>query len=252
MINKTFTQMLYRLALTFVSGLAVVLTFHIFYVGVGAENPTWEIFKYYTNLSNYFVFAVSLAVTLDTVKRVKGGEREGFGNKWRTFKFMTTVMITVTFFVYLILLGDPLSADFWRNLGNLSYHVLAPLMFIADFLLFDEHRTLKVTDPLKAVIIPLVYVVYIFILGASIKDFEYPYFFLDVNRLGYGGVVGWVAALVAVFVALGYLFWLYDKLVKTDGKWKLCISKRVPTQEKSAPDGESGAPVADDEQPAAE
>lgn len=245
MIDKTFTQMLYRLLLTFVSGLAVLLTFDIFYVGVGAETPTWEIFKYYTNLSNYFVFAVSLAVTLDTVKRVKGGEREGFGKKWRTFKFMTTVMITVTFFVYLILLGDPLSADFWRNLGNLSYHVVAPLMFIADFLLFDEHCTLKVTDPLKAVIIPLVYVVYIFILGASIKDFEYPYFFLDVNRLGYGGVVGWVAALVAVFVALGYLFWLYDKLVKTDGKWKLRISGKKP-------DGAKNAPAADDDRPAAE
>lgn len=63
-------------------------------------------------------------------------------------------------------------------------------------------------------------VCYIFILGAIISDFEYPYFFLNVSELGYGGVLLWIVGLLAVFTALGYLLWLWNRFDKIDGKWK--------------------------------
>lgn len=214
------TQMIYRIVLCCISALAVILTFNIFYVGQGPNDLTWEFLKYYTNISNYFVFAVSVIVLADNVKRVRAGEKEGSNNKLNNFKFMTTVMILVTFLVYCILLGNPLSADFWRNLGNLSYHVVAPILFILDYFLFEKKKSVSIFAPLLSVIIPLVYVCYIFILGAAVPDFEYPYFFLDVNKLGYGGVVVWVVILVAVFIVLGYLLWFYNRLVKENGKWK--------------------------------
>lgn len=219
--KNLLTQLIYRMVLCCVSALAVLLTFGIFYAGKGPNTLTWEFLKYYTNISNYFVFAVSVVVLADTVKRVRAGEREGFCNKISLLKFMTTVMILVTFLVYLILLGEPFTADFWRNIGNLSYHVFAPLLFIADYFLFDEKKSVSIFAPLFSIIIPLVYVCYTFILGAAIKDFEYPYFFLDVNELGYGGVVVWVVILVAVFTVLGYLLWLYNRIVIVDGKFKL-------------------------------
>ena len=224
--------MIYRRVLCFISALGVLLSFGVFYAGLGAESFTWEFLKYYTNISNYFVFVVTVIVLADNVKRVKNGEKFGHNRKVRTLKFMTTIMIMVTFLVYTILLGDPFSTGFWTDLGNLTRHVFAPILFILDFFLFDEHRTVGIFDPLKSVIIPLIYVVYIFILGAVIEDFEYPYFFLDVNDIGYGGVVVWVVILLIVFIAIGYLMWLYDKLVKVDRRWKLCFSKsRVSAQD---------------------
>ncbi|MCD7729375.1 MAG: Pr6Pr family membrane protein [Clostridia bacterium] len=224
MINNLLTQMIYRIILCCVSALAVLLTFNIFYVGQGANDLTWEFLKFYTNISNYFVFAVSVIVLADTVKRVRNGEKYGYVTKVKTLKFMVTVMILVTFLVYAILLGDPISVNFWRNIGNLSYHVFAPVLFILDYFLFDEHKTHSVFAPLYSLIIPLIYVGYIFILGAAIDNFEYPYFFLDVNDLGYGGVMVWVLILLVVFTVLGYLMWLYNRLVKVDGKWKLDFS----------------------------
>ncbi len=216
--KNLFTQMIYRIVLCCVSGLAVLLTFGIFYAGGTPYSLDWEFLKYYTNISNYFVFAVSVVVLADNVKRVYAGEKEGYNRKIRMLKFMTTVMILVTFLVYLILLGDPFSADFWRDIGNLCYHVFAPLMFIADYFLFEEKKSVSVFAPLFSIIIPLVYVCYVFILGAAIEGFEYPYFFLDVNELGYGGVIVWVLILVAVFTVLGYLLWLYNRLTIKDGK----------------------------------
>ncbi len=223
MNDNLLTQTIYRVVLCCVSALAVLLTFGVFYAGKGAYEMGWEFLKYYTNISNYFVFVVSVIVLADTVKRVRAGETRGHNRVIRTLKFMTTVMILVTFLVYLILLGDPFSAAFWRDLGNLSYHVFAPVLFILDLFLFDEHGTLSVFAPLYSVIIPLVYVGYIFLLGACIPGFTYPYFFLDVNALGYGGVLVWVVILLAVFVALGYLMWLYTRIVRTDGRWKLVL-----------------------------
>lgn len=221
MCKNLVTQLIYRVVLCSVSAFACLLSLGIFYIGTNGGNEfSWGFLKYYTNLSNYFVLVVSIIVLADTVKRVRSGETEGYNKKLRTFKFMTVIMILVTFLVVIFLLNSPLEASYWRNVGNMSYHFLAPLLFILDYIFFDEKRTLSVLAPLYSLIIPLVYVAYIFILGAIIPDFEYPYFFLNVSELGYGGVLLWVLGLLGVFVALGYLLWLWNRFDKVDGKWK--------------------------------
>ncbi len=222
-MNKNLvTQLIYRVVLCVVSAFACLLSLGIFYIGVNGGNEfSWSFLKYYTNISNYFVLVVSIIVLSDTVKRVRAGETEGYNKKLRTFKFMTVIMILVTFLVVIFLLDSPLQASYWRNIGNMSYHFLAPLLFILDYIIFDEKRTISVFAPLYSLIIPLIYVVYIFILGAIIPDFVYPYFFLNVSELGYGGVLLWVLGLLGVFVVLGYLLWLWNRFDKIDGKWKL-------------------------------
>ena len=41
----------------------------------------------------------------------------------------------------------------------------------------------------------------------------YPYFFLNPERVGIGGLIVWVIALLVIFVVLGYLFMLADRLL---------------------------------------
>ena len=221
-MNKNLlTQLIFRVVLCVVSAFAVLLSIGIFYIKINGGNEfSWNFLKYYTNISNYFVFTVSVIVLADTVKRLRAGETEGYNRKIRTFKFMTVVMILVTFLVVIFLLDSPLSANYWRNIGNMSYHFLAPLLFILDYILFEQKRSISVFAPLYSLIIPLVYVCYVFILGAAIQGFEYPYFFLNVNVLGYGGVCLWVLGLLGVFTALGYILWLWNRFDKIDGKWK--------------------------------
>lgn len=222
MCKDMLTQLIYRIVLCVVSAFSVLLSIGIFYIGINGGNEfSWNFLKYYTNISNYFVFVVSVIVLADTVKRIKNGEKEGYNRKIRTFKFMTVIMILVTFLVVIFLLISPLTANYWRDIGNMSYHFLAPLLFILDYILFDEKRTITVFAPLYSLIIPLIYVCYIFILGAIIPNFEYPYFFLDVSQFGYGGVAMWVIGLLGVFIVLGYLLWLWNRFDKIDGKWKL-------------------------------
>ncbi len=221
MCKNLITQLIYRVVLCVVSAFACLLSLGIFYISKDVGNEfSWNFLKFYTNISNYFVLVVSIIVLADTVKRVRMGETEGYNRKLRTFKFMTVIMILVTFLVVIFLLDSPLKASYWQNIGNMSYHFLAPLLFILDYIIFDEKRTISVFAPLYSLIIPLIYVAYIFILGAVIPEFSYPYFFLNVNELGYGGVLLWVLGLMGVFVVLGYLLWLWNRFDKLDGKWK--------------------------------
>ncbi|MCM1439147.1 MAG: Pr6Pr family membrane protein [Roseburia sp.] len=229
MNDNLYTQMIYRIVFCVLSALACVLTLGYFDQIYGSETFTFsnDFWLFYTHISNYFCFGVGVAVCAATVKKVKNGETHGFVNCCRTLKFCSTVMIMVTFLVYVSLLGDLGSWKFWNALGNLTYHVAVPILFIVDWALFDEHKTVKILDPLKSWIIPLIYVVYILVYGAIAqavtgKPFEYPYFFLNVNKLGYGGVCVWVLILLLIFAALSYLMFVYDKLVKDEnGKWKL-------------------------------
>ncbi len=221
MRKNLVVQLMYRVVLSCVSFLACLLTLRVFYVGQGPRAFDWTILEYYTNLSNYCVLVVSLVITTETARRVLRGEREGYSRTWRTFHFMTVVMILVTFLVVIFLLQPPTEVDYWINLGNMSYHCVAPLLFVFDYILFTEKGTLSVFAPLYSLIPPLIYVGYIFILGAAgIPGFQYPYFFLNVSELGYGGVLLWVLALLVVFTILGYLLWLWNRFGKYEGKWR--------------------------------
>lgn len=227
MNDNLYTQMIYRIVFCVISALAVVLTFGYFTEVHGTENFTFSngFWKYYTNISNYVCFGIGVWVCTKTVKAVKGGQTRGFIKIFPAVKFCTTVMITVTFLVYISLLGDVFSWSFWNAIGNLTYHVAVPILFVIDWLLFDEHKQVKILDPLKSWIIPLAYVIYIMIYGSIYvavtgEEFTYPYFFLNVNKLGYGGVCVWVICLLLAFAALSYVMFFYDKLVIKDGKLK--------------------------------
>lgn len=49
---------------------------------------------------------------------------------------------------------------------------------------------------------------------------RYPYFFLDMGQLGFGGLMMWIGILLSLFLSIGYALFLYDKLVRVNGKWK--------------------------------
>ncbi|MBQ8356722.1 MAG: Pr6Pr family membrane protein [Clostridia bacterium] len=226
MKSSLVTKVIYRTIFCTVSLFSVLFISGFFSVG-GSDTATFhakDIFYFYTNLSNYLCLGVMIAVLREDVRRLRAGELYGYSrNPYLKFcKFAATVIITITFLVYGFILGDPLSLNFWNNIANLCYHVAGPILFIIDTLLFDEHKSVGVLDPLLALIPPLLYVIVIEIMGT--QSGRYPYFFLNVQELGLGGLMIWIAVLLLLFLALGYLFFLYDKLVRIDGKWRLDFS----------------------------
>lgn len=176
-----------------------------------------DFYVYYTNLSNYICLAFMFGELRNTIKSSTKGERHC--DFMPTLKFTSVIMIMVTFLVYNILLANANSVvDYFTSLYNLSFHVILPLMFIVDWFIFYERGSVKWFYPLLCVIFPFVYVAFIMIRAAVLNwnpnEFLYPYFFLNVSKIGIKGVAVWLLILVVVFVGIGYLLMLIDKVKK--------------------------------------
>lgn len=171
-------------------------------------------YVYYTNLSNYICIGFMFVSLFYTMRKANKKE-DGFITFAPAFKFMCMIMIMVTFFVYNILLAKDYGVvAYFTSLNNLTLHVILPIMFVLDWVLFYEHGKTKWHYPLLSLIMPLIYVSFILIRGAIVNHATaavvYPYFFLDLDSLGWGGFFMWLSILIIAFVILGYLINMVD------------------------------------------
>lgn len=230
MINNRLAQLVYRSIFLAISIFGIIESFGLF----ADQTPGLDCLVYYTSLSNFLCFGVMLVVLISTYKHVAKGELRGHNTSIVHLKFSTTIIILVTFAVYNILLTDNMFGPGWNSLGNLTKHIICPLLFVLDFILFDKHHTVKLYDLLLCTVLPLIYVVFILIRGAILpSDYTgtiYPYFFLDAAELGYPKVFLWVVILVLVFIAIASLFYLYDKIERKDKKLTFYIKEKEKTE----------------------
>lgn len=172
----------------------------------------WDPFVYYTSLSNMLCTGFTfLALIFSFFSKRDFAPR---------VKFAFSVMIAITAIVYNLLLNGYTSlAAYFAATKNGLYHLLLPLAFCLDWLLLYDRGKVKATDPLLAAGLPLAYVVYILIraevvlkIGRYVRV-RYPYFFLNVDILGWDGLAMWLGALLIGVLALGYVLYTLDRLL---------------------------------------
>jgi len=175
---------------------------------------------YYTNLSNLLCLLYFVPLTARTAIRLRDGA-VGDVTLLPRLKGAFTLMIAVTLLVYhFVLAGGNMPAynGTQRWMANTLLHYIAPALVILDWVLFDQKRVFLWFDPLLWLIIPLLYAIFTFIraeIGGEMggRGSRFPYFFLDVDALGWGQVLGYVGAIALVFTALGYVMLLLDRKV---------------------------------------
>ncbi len=138
---------------------------------------------------------------------------------------LATVCITLAFLVYHFMLRpESLTLDNLNNLKNLATsfaHYLVPACVWIDYLLFTPKGGMRLYYPLIWLCYPILYLAYIMLIykpagGTFIVEGEIcnvPYFFLDIEVLGAGGVALWCIAIAAGFLIISCLFLLLDRLL---------------------------------------
>ncbi len=188
-----------------------------------------EFYIWYTNLSNYICIVIMFICLYFTIKQTKNRE-DGFVTFSPSFTFCAMIMILVTLLIYnTLLVGDKTASDYFLNIGNLLMHLILPIMFVLHWVLFYEHNKTKWFYPLLSVVMPLIYVILVFIRAAILKGMDvtlYPYFFINLEVLGWGGVIIWVTILLVVFVVLSYIIYLLDNINNIKLKIKNKQSKK--------------------------
>ena len=184
----------------------------------------WDFYIHFTNLSNYLCVGIMFAELVQTARK----KEDGYVTTLPLLKFISSLGILLTFLVFNILLAGEPTRDPALNfkVNSILFHVIIPIMYIADWILFYEHKKVKWNWPIISASFPLVYAIFVFLHAWAYKfdatisnwtgtgSFIYPYFFLDLEKLGVGGVIKWVVILAVGFILLGYLFYGIAKILK--------------------------------------
>ena len=182
----------------------------------------WDFYVHFTNLSNFLCIGVMVASLVQTAKK----KEDSYVTTAPVLKFIGMLGILLTFLVFNIMLAGNRDPQLNWRIGSLCFHVVLPIMYIADWFLFYERKKCKWFYPIASISFPLIYITFVYI-QAAIMGFDttvlipgtttpliYPYFFVNLETQGVVGVIKWVLILLSAFVAVGYLFFGLDRLGK--------------------------------------
>ena len=182
----------------------------------------WDFYVHFTNISNFLCIGVMLAALIQTAKK----KEDSFVKTAPLLKFIGMLGILLTFLVFNILLAGNRDPQLNWRIGSLTFHVVLPIMYVLHWFLFYERKKCKWYYPIASVSFPLAYLIFIFIQAAIMKfdssvlipgtetPLIYPYFFVNLETQGVGGVIKWIVILLSAFVVVGFVFLGLDKLGK--------------------------------------
>lgn len=153
--------------------------------------------SYFTDLSNVLV---ALAMTLPWLAPDTALGRFFLKPAVRTAILAYIIIVALIYHYLLAKLWNPQG---WELVADTIEHVVAPVLYIIDWVVFVPKGTLKFRSALVWLLFPFAYAAYSLIHGA-ITGF-YPYPFVDVSKLGYDKVLANMGALIFVFGGLGLL-----------------------------------------------
>ena len=216
MIKNRTTQLIFQSFFCAIGFIGIIASLGIF---DDAYNLHWDFYVHFTNLSNYLCFGVMLAELIGTAKK----SMDSYVKTAPFLKFIGVLAILLTFLVFNFMLAGRPDRDpqaNWR-ISSISFHVILPIMYVLDWVLFYEHKKVRWFYPLTSIAFPALYVIFVFIRAAIVNfnpevPYLYPYFFLNLDNLGVAGVAKWVVILFAGFIALGYIFYGIDKVIKSE------------------------------------
>ena len=226
--NSVKAQLIYRTFWLLVAIVATVTSFTDHLAATGDGRP---VMLFFTTWSTWLAALVAVAVFIDTVLHAVRGAKQGYNRAMPVIKFSANIVIIATFIVSAFVLPDKIwMAGYW-NVGSIFKHFLLPILTVLDCVLFDPKNHIRISYPFLGVILPLLYwivvvariVIYRNACGGAIPEADwnayYPYGFTNFdNGHTLTGLCGLLAGIMVGLIAIGFLFWVVDKLSKKDGR----------------------------------
>lgn len=225
MIKNRTAQLIYQTIYCTLGFIGILASLGIF---DNVSNLRWDFYVHFTNISNFFCFGVMLIALVQTAKR----KENGYVTAAPLLKFIGMLGILLTFLVFNIMLAGAEGRDpqaNWR-IGSLCFHVVLPILYIADWFLFRERKKAKWYYPIASIGFPVAYAIFLLIQAIILKfdssilipttttPLIYPYFFVNLDTQGVPGVLMWIGILSVAFAAVGFGFFGLDRLGKKKSK----------------------------------
>ncbi|MDX2342030.1 Pr6Pr family membrane protein [Micrococcus sp. M4NT] len=149
---------------------------------------------YFTFLSNFLVGITSLLLALRLHRP---------STLFRVLRLTGVACIVITGVVFNLLLRDGPSATPLEGFNDTVQHIVTPILTPLLWAVFGPRRQTTWRVVGLSTVIPLAWLAFTLVRGPWLD--WYPYTILDVPRLGYGGVLVYVVAILGFFVAVAAL-----------------------------------------------
>ena len=215
MIKSRTTQLIYQSVYIGIAIIGILAS-----LGLFEMSYRWDFYVYFTNLSNYLCAILMFLELRDIAKK----SSDSFVTTFPLLKFIALLGILLTFIIYNFVLAKRRDIKDSFVVASVTLHMILPLMFTFDYILFYEHGKVKWYYPILSTIFPLLYATFIYV-HAAIYNFDssiyypgrndpfiYPYFFLNLDKYGIVGVAKFIVIILIVFLVFGYLMVLIDKI----------------------------------------
>ena len=214
--------------------LSLVLKFTIFvvvvtglvdsFMGNSYAGPS-KTLLYYTNQSNVLMALVCMFFALWQIFSKRSMPRWAY-----VVKYAGTVAITITFLVFWLFLAPFMTEEMpIYTLNSICLHLVAPLLSVADFILFDCNWLSTKRTMWWTLVFPCYYFAFAVICSVCGVTFDgngakMPYFFMDFYTHGWFtvdipglslGVAYWLIVILGFVLTLG---WLYLKIKRWRNK----------------------------------
>ena len=219
MIKNRTTQLIFQTVYCTLGLVGIIASLGIF---DNINVIRWDFYVHFTNISNFLCIGVMFASLIQTARK----KEDSYVTATPMLKFIGMLGILLTFLVFNIMLAGAEGRDpqaNWR-IGSLIFHVVLPILYIADWFLFRERGKTKWHYPIASIMFPLGYVIFLLIQAVILKfdntilipttqtPLIYPYFFVNLETQGVPGVLMWIGILSVAFVVVGFLFFGLDRL----------------------------------------
>jgi len=173
---------------------------------------------YFTVQSNIAIVLITIVFLVFDFVKLKNPQFV-IPNWLLILKYIFTIGITLTFFVFLFILTPAIiytnNVSLLFSINSICEHNIVPALAILDWFLFDHYSKINLSTILYGLIFPIVYMFFAFFASGLGADFgegaKFPYFFMDYVtqswfNLGNGqiGVIYWIIFLIIIVLIIGW------------------------------------------------
>lgn len=155
-------------------------------------------FSFFTVVANGIIAIVTTAIALAPESRFSRRVENG------SVLTAAAVYISIVAVVYSLFLRAVVNAQGWHLISDHIVHDAIPPLFVLFWLIYARKSDIGWLDPVKWLIVPVLYIAYSLIHGAF--DSWYPYWFADVTKLGYPTALKNSGFVLLAFLIFGFVF----------------------------------------------
>ena len=182
---------------------ALIIIFEIIAFAIAIPALGWSNLLYYTEWSNFVLMIAAIIFSVYLARASKDAKVKIPG--WlHSLKLCATLSVTITFVVVVTVLSWASKYGLWTLLtysSMLFFHTLCPLLALASFLFFEEHKLKESKTILKSLAFTIIYAAIILPLNI-LKIVEGPYPFLKVYQQPVWASFLWIIVIIGGAAAL--------------------------------------------------